>query len=518
MASETSSFLQHPVIGHIRVRDGDGVVQCLGLKYASLENRFADAQIMDYPSEGHLTATRHGPPVIMPHGAVDFEMELIQQAVPKFDVPPMSDLDGLNLNITLPKDCNEGSIPRLPVLVFVHGGSFTFGSSSYPHYDQSRIVKLSREMGFLTSKELSDAGFKPNRGLRDQTVALRWIKKYITGFGGDPDQITLVGQSAGAASVDFHMQSEEALFSQAILFGGSSVLLKPLEPEAAESIYSSAIQALALDEQSPEGRIKSLLSIPAELMLSSASKEMIAAGPTVDHDLIAVAATLGDTNDMVESPMSRNRWCKRLFSIDSQFDASIFDILNLRARQQGITTNFRTHLIKTLGKTETSRVLDHYNIRDDTPDEESLLSIAQAITDVGYYALSVKYAESFPGDSVLGHFNEPNPWDGVHAGRANHILDIAYLFGNYEGRYGPQNKLVARSLAEDVLSFVHRVDGLPAFGVEKKVIVYGPGIGGMSRQILRWDDGAAMRNGTIFELAKEAGGLGKLLQALLSFC
>lgn len=71
------------------------------------------------------------------------EMQLIQQAIPKFDVPPMSDLDGLNLNITLPKERTEG----LPVLVFVHGGSFTFGSSSYPHYDQSRIVKLSVEMG-----------------------------------------------------------------------------------------------------------------------------------------------------------------------------------------------------------------------------------------------------------------------------------------------------------------------------------------------------------------------------------
>ncbi|KAJ4181189.1 hypothetical protein NW755_011232 [Fusarium falciforme] len=509
MAPETSSFLQHPVIGHIRVRDGDGVVQCLGLKYASLENRFADAQIMDYPSEGHLTATRHGPPVIMPHGAVDFEMGLIQQAIPQFDVPLMSDLDGLNLNITLPKDRNEGSIPPLPVLVFVHGGSFTFGSSSYPHYDQSRIVKLSIEM---------DAGFKPNRGLRDQRVALRWIKKYIAGFGGDPDQITLVGQSAGAASVDFHMQSEEALFSQAILFGGSSVLLQPLGPETAESVYNSTIQALALDKQSAQGRIESLLRIPVEHMLANASKEMIAAGPTIDYDLIPAAATLGDTNDMVGSPMSRNRWCKRLFSIDSQFDGSIFEILNLRARQQGITTSFRTHLIKTLGKTEASRVLDHYSIHDDTPDEESLLSIAQAITDVGYYALSVKYAESFPGDSVLGHFNEPNPWDGVHAGRANHVLDIAYLFGNYEERYGLQNKLVARSLAEDVLSFVYGVNDLPVFGVEKKVVVYGPGSDGVSRQILRWDDGAAMRNGTIFELAKEAGGLGKLLQALLSFC
>jgi hypothetical protein len=116
------------------------------------------------------------------------------------------------------------------------------------------------------------------------------------------------------------MQSEEALFSQAVLFGGSSVLLKPLEPEAAESVYNSAIQALALDKQPPQGRVESLLSIPVEHMLANASKEMIAAGPTIDYDLIPAAATLGDANDMIESPMSRNRWCKRLFSIDSQFD------------------------------------------------------------------------------------------------------------------------------------------------------------------------------------------------------
>ncbi|RMJ17766.1 hypothetical protein CDV36_002575 [Fusarium kuroshium] len=472
--------------------------------------------MMEYPSKGHLTATKHGPPVIMPHGAVEMEMQLIQQSIPKFDVPPMSDLDGLNLNITLPKDCNETS--QLPVLVFVHGGSFTFGSSSYPHYDQSRIVKLSVEVGFLTSKELSDAGVRSNRGLRDQRVALRWIKKYIAGFGGDPDQITLVGQSAGAASVDFHLQSEEALFGQAILFGGSSILLKPLQPEAAESVYNSTIQALALNEQSPKDRIESLLSIPAELMLSKAANEMIAVSPTIDQDLIAAAATL-DINDMVESPISRNRWCKRLFSIDSQFDASIFSILNLSARQQGITTNFRAHLIKTLGQTAASKVLDHYNIRDNTPDEESLLIITQAITDVGYYALSVKLAESFPGDSVLGHFNEPNPWDGVHVGRANHILDVAYLWGNYDEKYGPENRRVARALAEDVLSFVNGGNSLPVFrGEEKNVVVYGPGIDDVSRQILRWDDRSTARDGSIFKVAKEAGGLGKLLQALLSFC
>lgn len=197
----------------------------------------------------------------------------------------------------------------------------------------------------------------------------------------------------------------------------------------------------------------------------------------------------------------------------------MFDILNLRPRQQGITSSFRTHLIKSLGESAASRVAANYNISDNTPDEESLLAIAQAITDVGYYALSVKFAESFPGDCVLGHFNEQNPWDGVHSGRANHILDIAYLWGNYDEKYGDHNRRVAKSLAGDVLSFIHKVDDLPVFGLkEKKVVAYGPGIDGVSREILRWDDRGARRDSTIFELAREAGGLGKLLQALLSFC
>jgi carboxylesterase type B len=51
--------------------------------------------------------------------------------------------------------------------------------------------------GFLTSKELRDAGYKANNGFHDQRAALRWARKYIGGFGGDPDEITAVGESAG---------------------------------------------------------------------------------------------------------------------------------------------------------------------------------------------------------------------------------------------------------------------------------------------------------------------------------
>lgn len=111
----------------------------------------------------------------MPNGALDIENDLIQQGIPKFDVPPMSDLDGLNLNITLPKDRNEGS--PLPVLAFVHGGSFTFGSSSYPHYDQSRIVKLSVEMGkpiIAVNFKLADTCSLPKANTDLDKLSLRY--------------------------------------------------------------------------------------------------------------------------------------------------------------------------------------------------------------------------------------------------------------------------------------------------------------------------------------------------------
>jgi carboxylesterase type B len=71
------------------------------------------------------------------------KMSFIQASLSRTDVPEMSDTEGLNLNITVPKEHGE----NLPMLVYIHGGGFIFGSGSYPHYDQSKLVELSVVMG-----------------------------------------------------------------------------------------------------------------------------------------------------------------------------------------------------------------------------------------------------------------------------------------------------------------------------------------------------------------------------------
>jgi carboxylesterase type B len=93
--------------------------------------------------------THSSPPPVSPVGAINSEFGFIQQSLPIPEVPPHSDLEGLNLNITVPlsKDGDIDSNAKLPVYVFIHGGGFAVGSSWYPHYSPASIVKLSAEKG-----------------------------------------------------------------------------------------------------------------------------------------------------------------------------------------------------------------------------------------------------------------------------------------------------------------------------------------------------------------------------------
>ncbi|KAI9007132.1 Carboxylesterase [Gaertneriomyces semiglobifer] len=126
--------------------------------------------------------------------------------------------DCLYLNIWTPiEDSANFATPSLPVLIFIHGGSFDTGSASLASYDGADlsrtlgaiVVSFNYRLsvfGYLDLSELDDSQTGPaNYGILDQRLALQWVANNIQAFGGDPSRITLLGQSAGAQSAIIHL-------------------------------------------------------------------------------------------------------------------------------------------------------------------------------------------------------------------------------------------------------------------------------------------------------------------------
>ena len=139
---------------------------------------------------------------------------------------PMSE-DSLYINVWKP----AGEQTGLPVMVYIHGGSLTSGQPSYSEYNGESLARKGivvvnfgyrlNVFGYLATEQLaaeSQSGTTGNYGLLDQIAALKWVRQNIAAFGGDPDQVTICGESAGASSVNALCVSplSEGLFRRAI--------------------------------------------------------------------------------------------------------------------------------------------------------------------------------------------------------------------------------------------------------------------------------------------------------------
>ncbi|MFI5776204.1 carboxylesterase/lipase family protein [Nocardia sp. NPDC051570] len=187
--------------GIVRGRWEDAVAVFRGIPYARTPfgpRRFA-APVPPRPWDGVRDAARFGPPV------------------PQARYPMSSDC--LTLNVWSP---DLGAV-GLPVMVWIHGGAYLEGTAANPHFDgatlaRSGVVMVS--MNYRTGAEgfAHIAGAPDNRGILDQAAALRWVRDNVAAFGGDPDTVTVFGQSAGAGCVAalLTMPGTAGLFRRAI--------------------------------------------------------------------------------------------------------------------------------------------------------------------------------------------------------------------------------------------------------------------------------------------------------------
>uniref|UniRef100_A0A672GAB7 Liver carboxylesterase 2-like n=2 Tax=Salarias fasciatus TaxID=181472 RepID=A0A672GAB7_SALFA len=145
------------------------------------------------------------------------------------EIPEVSE-DCLYLNIYTPAKKPQNA--KLPVMVWIHGGGFTLGSASI--YDGSAlaayqdvvVVLIQYRLGLLGFLSTGDEHVSGNFGLLDQVEALKWIQQHIHNFGGNPDLVTIFGESAGGVSVSLLLLSPlaDGLFHQAIAESGTAAM------------------------------------------------------------------------------------------------------------------------------------------------------------------------------------------------------------------------------------------------------------------------------------------------------
>ncbi|KAG8631488.1 hypothetical protein KVT40_000628 [Elsinoe batatas] len=462
-----ATTLSHPTIGKIQGNTEKDLTQYLGIKYGNLENRFSTATPVKYDrsSSSTLHATHHAPTALQGPDNVDGELGLIQHSLP-CTYRETSDTECLALSINVPEGTTSSS--GLPVLAFIHGGGFQLGSTTWPQYDFRRVVRLASERGtpiigvginyrlgisgFLYSEDIKAAGYKPNRGLSDQQLALKWIREHIEGFGGDPERVTVAAESAGASALTMHLQSEEKLFSRAVAMSGTDVAVKGVPPFVGEMIWNKAVEVLEL-KGSGEEKVKQLLAMEGLDMLGKAGMA-VQTMPIVDGEVIKT----GTTYEMLQQQgtIPGTKWCEAFMIGDCGFDGNIM-FLHLGRHKQGIASKFIANAEKTLSAGSAKRLVDIYGLDPSTEDEKAFLQVLRFANDIAFYAPTKAYASHFAAagkDTFVYRFNAPNPWPGQFHGEATHILDIAYLFQNFN-EVLPSNKEreVARRMAEVFIDF-----------------------------------------------------------------
>ena len=237
------------------------------------------------PWGGVLTATHFAPMAMQPRnseiysslaqiiGYHDFEVSLddnFRDAVSE---------DALYINLWKPAGAGE----KLPVLVYIHGGSLQTGQPWYADYSGEGlarkgvlVVNLGYRLGvfgFLATEELAAEnpnGSTGNYGLMDQIKALEWVRNNIAAFGGDPDNVTLAGESAGAVCVSALCTSPEAkgLFRRAII--ESSTATAP-DPQHSFRLMDEALETgRETLERFGAKNIAELRAMPAEIIVEAA--------------------------------------------------------------------------------------------------------------------------------------------------------------------------------------------------------------------------------------------------------
>ena len=371
----------------------------------------------------------------------------------KFHDPGQSE-DCLSLNVWTPRGTEAGA--KLPVMVWIYGGGFAAGSTSEARQDgeafaRKGVVLVSMNyrlsiFGFFADAALaaeSPQHASGNYGLMDQAAALQWVKRNAAAFGGDPDNITLFGESAGSASVSAQMasplakdtlahaigESGGAFFRTGLVFDSLAVTEKRDEAFARDALGTSTLAELR--------------AMPAEALVKAVEGQKGAAvrfGPNVDGLFLPEPA-------------------QDIFAAGKQ---AHIPLLAGWVRDEGgppsnavTLSSYKEMAEKTWGP----KANDFLRVYSASTDDEARRSAADYAADrfIAFSTWEWVEAQVKTGEKPVYrfHFEQPSPGGRYHPASSGvfHSSEIEYVFGNLKARPGAPWTEADYALSEQMQSY-----------------------------------------------------------------
>ncbi len=308
-ADIATSPIASTTLGRIRGSMSNGVAVFRGVRYAQPPvgiRRFAKPEPL---------ARWTGIQDALENGSISLQPPSVGALQP-FESPKISDEDCLSLTVWTPRP----DTAKRPVMVWLHGGGLISGAGSLPVYSGERlardgdivVVNVNYRLGALGYLKI--AGVTPgNLGLHDQLAALKWVKDHIASFGGDPNTVTIAGQSGGAYSIGLMLAGNPdgyGLFHRAIIESPPTGA-PPALPEHSNKVAEIFLAEFGLTLSSPN-KLEILRAATSEQILAAqvaTTQKFARFGntpaflPTADDELVPVAMGTAAYSDVVKPNM-----------------------------------------------------------------------------------------------------------------------------------------------------------------------------------------------------------------------
>lgn len=542
--------LTHARLGAIKgLRDVQtSLIKILGLPYGTVSQRFGRAEVSQTLSNSSrfqnkiFDATKPGASSVQPWGSVTMDASNIPLPIDNLPDDEEQSEDCLNLSIRLPPTCinSAGALrsdAKLPVLVFIHGGAFFLGSANRPYYEPTNLVLHGMQrgtpfimisinyrlgiLGFMHSPETS--GLIPeNNGLYDQDLALDWVKNNVEGFGGDVNNISIIGQSAGGESISVKT-IRDPVFKRAIAFSGTPVTMPSMTPAEHHENFLSQASSLKIPTKDDNGKERSAKDIAIDMIAIDVSKirELAWVGlPCANTDFFPVEKP---TMELTKNgKMAPKNWRDRFTPVEAQiigsttYDGGIsYNMMSKDSSRKDHSKSFEYIAKDVLGNEQGAELCAIYGLKPDTPDPDALQAVCLFESDIGFFAAAVATVEADLIPKTYFHvFDLPNPFEGPIRKQgefATHTFDIVTLLGGvHEERLPESYKSVIGAWRDAILDFV--VSGKPPCEeyigegrtARKGLMVNKEGVRDVGEQ--EWLDNDDSRRRRLFELAERVKG------------